>query len=85
MIIRYFANHYSNSGNWTHIVDIYNDINEFNNNLRVRLELYRADHILKVLRPALSNIQKERLKMAMKWREDLMIDENGQNPYSDKF
>ena len=77
MIVRYFANHYANGGNWTHIVDLYYAIDD----KLIRFELARATHIMKVVKPVLSKEQQERLKDAMKWRDDLFINEHGKNPY----
>lgn len=77
MIITYFANHYSNGGNWTHVLDIYCSIDDYIGSRSVRFELHRATHILRILKGTISKRQKELLQYAMKYREDLQVDEAG--------
>lgn len=77
MIIKYFANHYSNGGAWTHRFDLYNTLEDH----LIRFELYRARDVIKVVKPVLTNVQILMLKDAMKWRDDLCINEAGKSPY----
>ncbi len=76
MIVRYFANHYANGGNWTHVVDLYLGKND----KLIRFELARKDLMMKIVKPVLTKGQAERLNDAMKWRSDLWINEECKNP-----
>lgn len=66
--LRYFANHYANGGNWTHIVTVYDEENRQNE--IIKLEDDRATDVKRKLQPFLSGTSLMSLAAAMKYRQD---------------
>lgn len=66
--LNYFANMYSNGGNWTHIVTVYDDENS--QTIVIKLEEDRATDVKKKMQPYLSGNSLMGLIESMKWRQD---------------
>jgi hypothetical protein len=65
--LKYFANHYSNGGNWTHILEIYE---EESGNSVCKLEDDRATDVKRKVVGFISGNNLMCLSTAMKYRED---------------
>ena len=66
--LHYFANHYSNGGNWTHIVTVYDE--ETRQTEILKLEDDRAADVKRKLQPYLSGNSLMGLAESMKYRQD---------------
>lgn len=66
--LSYYANHYANGGNWTHIVKVWDEENR--ENMPIALEDDRATDIKRKLQPYLSGNSLMGLTDSMKYRTD---------------